>query len=55
MTENEANLVTEKIIGCAFAVSNSLGCGFLEKVYENAMAIELTKQRLKVEQRLKLK
>lgn len=54
MTENEANLVTEKIIGCAFAVSNSLGCGFLEKVYENAMVIELTKQRLKVEQQKNL-
>lgn len=54
MTENEANLVTEKIIGCAFIVSNSLGCGFLEKVYENAMIIELTKQRLKVEQQKNL-
>ena len=54
MTENEANLVTEKIIGCAFIVSNSLVCGFLEKVYENAMIIELTKQRLKVEQQKNL-
>jgi GxxExxY protein len=54
MTENEANLVTEKIIGCAFTVSNSLGCGFLEKVYENAMVIELAKQRLKVEQQKNL-
>ncbi|MFH1288793.1 MAG: GxxExxY protein [bacterium] len=54
MTENKANLVTEKIIGCAFIVSNSLGCGFLEKVYENAMVIELTKQGLKVEQQKNL-
>ncbi|MCC6328389.1 MAG: GxxExxY protein [Acidobacteria bacterium] len=35
--------VTEKIIGCAFKVSNTLGCGFLEKVYENALAYELRK------------
>ena len=28
------------IIGSAFNVSNSLGCGFLEKVYENALAVE---------------
>jgi GxxExxY protein len=39
---------TEKIIGCAFAVSNSLGCGFLEKVYENALAHELRKAGLRV-------
>jgi GxxExxY protein len=33
--------VTEKIIGCVHQVSNVLGPGFLEKVYENALAIEL--------------
>ena len=38
--EEEINRITEKIIGAAFAVANELGCGFLEKVYENAMAIE---------------
>jgi GxxExxY protein len=32
-----------------FAVSNSLGCGFLEKVYENALAHELRKAGFKVE------
>jgi GxxExxY protein len=31
----------EKIIGCAFKVHNTLGPGFLEKVYENALRIEL--------------
>ena len=33
--------ITEKIIGCAQQVSNVLGCGFLEKVYENALVLEL--------------
>jgi GxxExxY protein len=33
--------ITEKIIGCAYRVYNSLGSGFLEKVYENALAMEL--------------
>jgi len=33
--------LTEKIIGCFFAVYNNLGYGFLEKVYENAMKLEL--------------
>jgi hypothetical protein len=32
--QNRLNEVTEKIIGCAYAVANGLGCGFLEKVYE---------------------
>ena len=42
--------ITEKVIGCAFRVSNVLGCGFLEKVYENALVIELRKSGLNVEQ-----
>ena len=33
--------VTEMIIGAYYKVYNSLGFGFLEKVYENAMVIEL--------------
>lgn len=36
--------ITEKIIGCSFRVHNQLGCGFLEKVYENALALELRTQ-----------
>lgn len=35
--------LTNKIIGAFFKVNNTLGYGFLEKVYENAMKIELTK------------
>ena len=46
--------LTERIIGCAFTVSNSLGCGFLEKVYENALAHELRKAGLQVEQQARL-
>lgn len=44
------NEITEQIIGCAFKVANTLGCGFLEKVYENALAHELRKSGLQVEQ-----
>ena len=40
--------ITEKIIKSYFKVYNSLGYGFLEKVYENAMAIELRKLGLDV-------
>jgi len=42
--------ITEKIIGCAYTVSNTLGSGFLEKIYENALAHELRKGGLKVAQ-----
>ena len=46
----ELDGVTEKIIGCIYRVSNTLGTGFLEKVYENALAIELRKNGLKAQQ-----
>jgi GxxExxY protein len=43
MTFNNSklDLITHKIIGCAFEVSNILGCGFVEKVYERALVYEL--------------
>lgn len=46
----ELDEITQKVIGCVYAVSNTLGNGFLEKVYENALAIELRKADLNVEQ-----
>ena len=33
--------LTEKILGASFKVLNTLGAGFLEKVYENALSMEL--------------
>lgn len=42
--------VTEKIIGAFFKVYNKLGYGFSEKVYENALAFEVRKFGLNVEQ-----
>ena len=42
--------LTEKIIRGSFAVSNMLGCGFLEKVYENALVVELRRMGLRVAQ-----
>jgi len=49
-----ANL-TEKIIKAFFKVNNTLGYGFLEKVYENAMAIELIKMECNVRQQQNIK
>jgi GxxExxY protein len=45
----QINQITEKIIGAAFQVANQLGVGFLEKVYENALAHELRKSGLRVD------
>ncbi len=42
--------MTSRIIECAFAIHNALGSGFLEKVYENALAIELSDHGLEVQQ-----
>nr|WP_320133698.1 GxxExxY protein [uncultured Holophaga sp.] len=40
--------VTGAIIGAAFKVSNTLGLGFLETIYENALALELSISGLSV-------
>ncbi len=47
MTDNE---LTQAIIGFAYKVHNALGPGFLEKIYENALRIELEKAGFKVKQ-----
>jgi GxxExxY protein len=46
--------VTERIIGCAFRVANTPGHGFVEKVYENALAHELRKCGLGVVQQRRI-
>ena len=42
--------ITEQIIGCAYVVGKHFGRGFLEKVYENSLKLEIQKSGLKVEQ-----
>jgi len=49
MNEYVLSEITGKIIGAAYKVHNTIGAGFQEKVYENALAEELRKQNLKVE------
>jgi GxxExxY protein len=46
----ELNQITQKVIGCLYTVSNTLGGGFLEKVYQNSAAIEIVKTGLLVHQ-----
>ena len=52
---NQLNKLTDKVINCFFKVYNTLGYGFLEKVYERALLIELTKIGLKVESQKPIK
>ena len=47
--------LTDRIIGAFFTVYNRLGYGFTEKVYENALALELRKLGLQVEQQKPIK
>ncbi|MEW5845879.1 MAG: GxxExxY protein [Bacteroidota bacterium] len=47
--------LTSKIIECFYQVYNTLGYGFLEKVYENALKIELEKSGLIVERQKPIK
>jgi GxxExxY protein len=46
--------LTNKIIKAFYKVYNTLGYGFLEKVYENALFLELKQERLFVEKQKKI-
>jgi GxxExxY protein len=46
----EINDLTHAIIGCAYKVHKVLGPGFLEKVYENALKLELEKLGIEARQ-----
>jgi GxxExxY protein len=53
-SDPRTNQITEIVIGCAFRVHNTLGAGFLEKVYENALVHELRKSGLGVAQQAEI-
>lgn len=54
MVEYPDKDLTEKIIGAAFEVHNTLGIGFLEKVYQYALVKELRLQGLQAEPEVKI-
>jgi GxxExxY protein len=41
MNADKINFLTERVLNAVFEVSNTLGSGFLEKVYERALLTEL--------------
>lgn len=50
----ELNSIAEAVIGAAFEVSNVLGIGFLEKVYERALCVELRSRGLQAAPQVKI-
>ncbi|MCW9088538.1 MAG: GxxExxY protein [Gammaproteobacteria bacterium] len=50
----DINQITERIIGCALTVHQSLGPGLLESVYEAALTIELELAGLLIERQKSL-
>lgn len=49
MSEYLYKELSEKIIICFYKVYNTLGYGFLEKIYEKSLEIELKKNGIRVE------
>ena len=47
---DDLNSLTEQVLAAIFEVSNTLGAGFLEKVYENALMVELRYSGVQVAQ-----
>src|SRR6266567_3966968 len=48
MNADEFDSLTERVLGAVFEVSNTLGAGFLEKVYERALLRELCLRGIRV-------
>lgn len=46
--------LTDKILRACYNVHNGLGCGFFEKVYQEALAIELTEMGIPFEREKRL-
>ena len=46
--------LTDKILKAAYQVHKELGCGFLEKVYQEALAIQMTEMGIPFEREKRL-
>ncbi len=44
------DILSKRVIACALAVRRELGYGFLERVYENSLVVELARSDIKVQQ-----
>lgn len=55
MNADKMDLITERVIGAVFEVSNTLGAGFLEKVYQRALLREFGLRGIKASSEAALK
>ena len=53
-SQDEPELITRRVIGCAMAVSKALRPGFLESVYESALCLELDAAEITFERQKRL-
>ena len=53
--ERRYDKITDRITGSSYDVANILGCGFLEKIYENSLCHLLSKRGFKVDQQYPLR
>jgi GxxExxY protein len=54
MSELKYSELTGDTIGCAMEVHRFLGCGFQEYIYQRALAIELTKRKIRFEEQFEM-
>jgi len=54
MGDFEGEWLSGAVIGAAMAVHRTLGTGFLESIYENALAVELRRQGIPFERQAKV-
>ena len=54
ITPMDLNSITYKIIGAAYKVHSALGAGLLERIYEEAMVMQLAEEGLKTESQVLL-
>jgi GxxExxY protein len=55
MNAESINLLTERVLGAIFEVSDTLGAGFLERVYQRALLLELSLRNIQVTSQASLK
>ena len=53
--EHKLNSLTKVVIGASFEVANTLGRGFVEKVYANALGLELSSRGINVKREFQVK
>jgi GxxExxY protein len=54
MNKPDRDPLSNAVIGCAMTVHNKLGSGFLESIYEKALAIELARAKIPYQAQMRI-